>query len=255
MRLSLHVPTVLNRSTVPQVYSRAPITEAVIEVRVKTPLDAAQLDRLAARFARRYPAPLQKMFDINVEVGEVASKANQNLTGYRMSTSEGAKVLLLGWSSIATAKIAPYAGWEQLVEDAQNNWEIWLKIVGWQPLARIGVRYVNRLDIPTTTRIELTDYITVQPSLPRELDSGIVHFAMNLTIPLGAEGERLIINAGSVTSPIIGNQSLIVDIDVSRDTGLPEDDDGLWSYISSLRDVKNRVFEACITDKTRALFK
>ena len=195
------------------------------------------------------------MIDINVEISEVSSKTNQNLTGYRMSTSEGAKVLLLGWNTIGTAKIAPYGGWEQLIEDAQNNWEIWLKIVGWQPLARIGVRYINRLDIPTAARIELADYLTVQPSLPRELDTGIDHFAMNLTIPLGAKGERLIINAGSVASPIIGNQSLIVDIDVSRDTDLPQDDDSLWSYISSLRDVKNRVFEACITDKTRALFK
>jgi uncharacterized protein (TIGR04255 family) len=240
---------------VSRTYKRAPITEAVIEIRIKAPFDVAQLDRLVARFSRKYPVPPQKLFDVSLEVGEVTSKANQKLNGYRMSSSDGDKVLLLGMSNISSAKIAPYEGWEKLWEEARSNWDIWLKIVGWQPVGRIGIRYINRIDIPTLGRIELGDYLTVQPSLPRLLDTGIQHFAMNTMIPLGKEGQRLVLNAGSVASPIIGNQSLILDLDVSCETNIPEDDVGLWTLIATMRDQKNQVFEACITDKTRALFE
>jgi uncharacterized protein (TIGR04255 family) len=239
---------------VAKAYKRAPITEAVIEIRIKAPFDAAQLDRLVARFSRKYPVPPQKLFDVSFEIGEVTSKTNQKLNGYRMSSSDGDKVLLLGMSNISTAKIAPYEGWEKLSEEARSNWDIWLKIVGWQPVGRIGIRYINRIDIPTLGRIELKDYLTFQPSLPPLLDTGIQHFAMNTMIQLGKDG-RLVLNAGSVASPIIGNQSLILDLDVSCETDIPDNDVGLWTLIAAMRDQKNQVFEACITDKTRALFE
>jgi uncharacterized protein (TIGR04255 family) len=237
---------------VSKVYNRAPITEAVIEIRT-SPIDVAQLERLVARFSRKYPAPHQKLIDFRLQLGEVSSTANQKLSGYRLSALDGSKILMVGMSSIATVKIAPYEGWENLFEDAQDNWKIWLKIIGWRSITRIGVRYVNRIDIPTHERIELTDYLTIQPALPKSLDTGIEHFAMNVVIPLGEDGQRLVLNTGSVASPIIGNQSLILDLDVSREHDLPSDDASLWSAISTIRDKKNEIFEACITDKTRAL--
>jgi uncharacterized protein (TIGR04255 family) len=236
-----------------KIYSRAPITEAVIEVRTKAAIDVGQLDRLVARYSRRYPSPPQKLFDVSVEVGETSSKANHKLNGYRLYSADSSRVVILGMNSIGSAKIAPYEGWEKLLKEARENWEIWLKIVGWQTVARVGVRYINRIDIPTTSQIELEDYLTFQPALPKALDKGIRHFAMNVVIPLGKDDLSLVLNAGSVPSPVIGCQSLILDLDVSRESNLPNDDASLWGFIESMRDRKNDVFESCITDKTRAL--
>src|SRR5215211_2961969 len=160
-------------------YRRAPITEAVIEIRTRTVLQGSELDRLVSRFAKKYPTSPQKLFEIAVEVGEVASKVNQNLTGYRLASADGTKLLNLGLHSISLAMTAPYEGWERFTDEAKANWDIWLKIAGWQPIARIGVRYVNRIDIPTMARIELDDYFTFLPQLPKSLDNGIEHFAMN----------------------------------------------------------------------------
>src|ERR1700681_449135 len=110
-------------------YNRAPITEAVIEIRTKTAVDLGQLDRLVARYSKRYPLTPQKVFDVSLEVGETSSKANHKLNGYRLNSADGSKILLLGMNSIGTAKVAPYEGWEKLVKEARDNWEIWLKIV------------------------------------------------------------------------------------------------------------------------------
>lgn len=234
-------------------YKRAPITEAVIEIRTKTLLQGSELERLVARFVKKYPATAQKVFDIAVEVGEAASKVNQKLNSYRLSSLDGTRVLNLGLQAIGTARLAPYEGWERFVEEARGNWDIWLKVVDWQPIARIGVRYINRIDIPTVAKIDLNDYFTFQPQMPKSLDNGIEHFAMNVLVPLGKDDLKLVLNAGSTQSPLIGHQSLILDLDVALDTNLPKEDAGLWAFIDRMRDRKNEVFETCITDKTRAL--
>jgi uncharacterized protein (TIGR04255 family) len=238
------------------VYRRAPITEAVIEVRTKTLLKGSELDRLVARFSKKYPTTPQKLFDVAVEVGEVASKVNQDLIGYRLVSLDGTRVLSLGLQSIGSAKIAPYEGWERFVEETRGNWDTWLKIVEWQPIERVGVRYINRIDIPTMERIELDDYFTFLPNMPKSLDNGIEHFAMNVLVPLGKDDLKLVLNAGTTQSPLIGHQSLILDLDVSRNTNLPKDDTSLWELIDQVfRLRKNEVFETCITDKTRALLR
>jgi uncharacterized protein (TIGR04255 family) len=236
-----------------KIYNRAPITEAVIEIRTKAALDVGDLERLVARFSRKFPGPVQKTFDFTVQIGEVSPKADQKLSGYRLQTADGSRILLLSLHTIGSVKIAPYEGWENLVQEARSNWDIWLKIVGWTPISRVGVRYINRIDIPLTGRIELENYMTVQPMLPNVLDNGIEHFAMNVSVPLGRDHLKLVLNAGSTPSPIIGHTSLILDFDVSRDLDLPTSDADLWTFIESMRDRKNEVFEACITDQTREL--
>jgi uncharacterized protein (TIGR04255 family) len=235
------------------IYRRAPITEAVIEIRTKTVLQGGEIDRVVARLGKKYPTAAQKLFEVSVEVRETDSKANQLLTGYRLASADGTRVVNVGTKSISTAKIAPYEGWERFTEEARANWDLWLKIVGWQPIERIGVRYINRIDVPTLGRFNLGEYLNFLPAMPRSLDNGIEHFAMNAVVPVGKDELKLVLNAGSTPSPLIGYQSLIVDLDVFRDTNLPTDEPDLWKLIDQIRPHKNDVFESCITDKTRAL--
>ena len=236
-------------------YKRPPITEAVIEIRTSSELQGGALERLVARFSRKYPAPAQKLFNVSVEVKEPEpSVTKQSLAGYRLTSLDGTRVLNLAPRYLSTAHLAPYEGWEQLYEEARANWDIWLKIVGWQPVARIGVRYINRIDIPGSHMINLTDYLTFRPSLPTFLDNGIEHFAMNALIPLGTDNLKVVLNAGSTQSPLINHGSLLLDLDISRESDLPKDEAGLWDLIDQIRVRKNEIFEGCITSKTRALF-
>jgi uncharacterized protein (TIGR04255 family) len=46
----------------------------------------------------------------------------------------------------------------------------------------------------------------------------------------------------------------LLDVDVSRETDLPQNDDGLWDFVNKVRAHKNFVFEACITNRARELF-
>lgn len=237
-------------------YKRAPITEAVVEIRTVGTVQLGDLDRLVPRFVKRLGGRAEKLFDVRVEIGEVASKAHQSVNGFRITSSDGTRIVNIGLQSISTAKLAPYEGWEKFIEEARINWGIWLKVIDWQPISRIGVRFINRIDIPTLARFRLDDYLTTLPTLPRQYDAnGVDHFAMNLLVPLGEDNLKLVLNSGTTESPLIGYRSLILDLDLAMDSDLPSSDDQLWAFIDRIRARKNDVFEACITDKARALFR
>src|SRR6266853_6429686 len=131
-----------------QRYKRPPITEAVIEIRIEQPISREVIDRLHKNFLDEYPAPPQQALLWNVEIGEAAAKVQQQFQAYKLSSGDGADVLTIGMTLIASSRLAPYEGWEPFVARARQNWDRWKRAVGYQKIIRIGVRYVNRIDIP-----------------------------------------------------------------------------------------------------------
>ena len=51
-----------------------------------------------------------------------------------------------------------------------------------------------------------------------------------------------------------GRTAVILDIDLWRDQDVPQSDAELWTLFEALRNRKDDVFEACITDETRKEF-
>jgi uncharacterized protein (TIGR04255 family) len=47
----------------------------------------------------------------------------------------------------------------------------------------------------------------------------------------------------------------VLDIDVFRTVDIPQTDPELWDLFEQLRKKKNEVFEACITEEARRLFR
>lgn len=236
-------------------YRRAPITEAVIEIRIRGAADAEMLEKLTKRLQEHYPSPPQKTVQIAVELSANSAILQQSPQGYRLTASDGAGLVILLPSGIATSRLPPYQGWESFIDQARGNWNIWKRAVGWREIIRIGVRYVNRIDVPNPTElpVRVTDYLNFGPNIPN-LGAPMSGFATNAVAPIEDTGLKLILNAGSADSPLVKTTSFILDIDVSRESGLPQSDEDLWLGIDQIRAHKNRIFEACITDRARELF-
>jgi uncharacterized protein (TIGR04255 family) len=240
----------------PQLYKRPPITEAVIEIRIDSPIAMDRVERIRERLVEAYPLPPQKVMLLNFEFQEQSPRVQQQLQGYRLTAPDGAGVVTIGPNVIATSRLAPYEGWESFVASGRSNWKIWKRVVGWQKVTRIGVRYINRIDIPTPENepINVDDYLLFSLRRPDLGLPPLQSFAMNAVTPLGKDDCKLIINAGSMPSPLVKTVSFILDIDISKETDLPQNDEGLWALINRIRDYKNFVFEGCITELSRELF-
>jgi uncharacterized protein (TIGR04255 family) len=63
------------------------------------------------------------------------------------------------------------------------------------------------------------------------------------------------VNSGVVPSPLERHLSIMLDIDLGREHNVPQNDADLFALLHAFRAEKNRVFEACITDRARELFQ
>ncbi len=76
---------------------------------------------------------------------------------------------------------------------------------------------------------------------------------MQLHFPQPDFGGLLILTETAVPPPAPDTNSVILDLDVFRETDMASDDK-IWALLERLRDRKNEFFEGCITEKTRSLF-
>jgi uncharacterized protein (TIGR04255 family) len=237
-------------------YKRAPVTEAVIEARFLQPL-APEIAEGAAQKLRgehQFEDP-DKGFTLEFNVTTNTTEVHQVWSGVKLSSSDRTDVSIFRTNSFACSRLAPYLGWECFQPRAQRDWGVFRKTSGPVELARIGLRYINRVDIPASSGvpIRVEDYLNVSPKLP-ETGEAIFNYTMQVVQPIGADDCGLILNSASVPSPLIGFASFVLDIDVFREKDLPRRDKELWALIERMRHHKNSIFESCITDQARTLF-
>jgi len=236
-------------------YSRAPITEAVIDIRVTSPTGLT-VDALAAGFAvgqERYPEKkvrwaFQGQFTAGAQLG--ASVGQQSI-GHQFSSTDGKQIFQARLDGFTFSRLAPYHRWETFRDEAKRLWECYRQVV--QPLAitRLAVRYINRMDLPAPA--DLRSYLRTLPDISPDMPQGLSGYFMQVQIPLTEEKGTLILNEALVDPVTPEYMSVILDIDIARQTEIPQEDTSIWDYFEQLRRRKNAIFEACITEKTREL--
>lgn len=240
-------------------YKRPPITEAVIEIRLEGSLSERMVEKIHNRLKKRYESSERISimgFMLDPRKKEIA-KIPDEFEGYKLTSKDQADVVQIKPNTMACSRLAPYHGWENFEPRARENWEIWRKTTKHTKIARIGVRYLNRIDIPLKRghKIDIEDYLTIFPKYPEPyLLTSFTQYTMQVMGPFSIEGFYLIINTNVVKSPLIDHFSIVLDLDLSPQGDMPQRNDKVWEMINQMREYKNNAFEMCITDKARELF-
>lgn len=239
-------------------YKRAPITEAVIEIRLAAPLPKERVDAIHNRLKRNYAKSQTQSVDrAKLDMKERQVTFDEREERYRLSSNDETDILLITRLSMLCSRLAPYESWEAFQPRAVEDWGQWKEVIGYQKIARLGVRYINRLDIPVgeAGKVVVDDYLNVIPKYPEpEVIASFEKYTMQITSRFGKENFSLIINTSSIPSPLVDHVSILFDLDVGMTDNVPQRDDLMWDALNVMRDQKNRIFEACITDKARELF-
>jgi len=237
------------------IYKRPPIVEAVIEIRCEE-VDKASIDTVQKQLRRKYPISEDfSHVNFRIDVSKRALQQEVDAIGYRLRSSDSADIQIITSSIFSAARLAPYQSWETFSGLAKANWAAWKKIVGYKKIKRIGVRYINRIDVPWggATHVRTEDYLRFNPGMPDSFPP-ISAYVMNVVVP-GQDECNLVINSNTIASPLIDHASFILDIDIIRESSPPpQNDKEMWSLIDRIRIYKNEIFESCITDKARELF-
>lgn len=237
-------------------YERAPIQEAVCEIRfsVPKPLDKAEIERIQPVWKPEYPnqqVVSEKNYELHLAFDKVDTKSTS--VGHKLisRSADGKNLAQLGPTFLAVNRLNPYVGW---VESFRNT--ILARIAEAQgvyalkEVERVGLRYINKIDFPETN-LRWSEWFVVTLPVPSGLgDCGGTfqfHFEQGLAADIHA-----VINFLSLPKPLDSGTSVILDIDVIWQG--KENIETIGAILEQVHEPHHQLFEGYLLDKTRDLF-
>lgn len=239
-------------------YSRAPIIEAIIDLRVTLPgeFPVDKLADLHALIDDRFPTKeFLHTSAVMIQAGPTMKiDTSQQHSGFLFRSEDKRRVFQASLGGFAFNQLAPYESWESFRNEAKELWQIYKGICKPLAITRVATRFINRLELPGPS-VDFNDYLRTTPQIAPNLPQGLSGFFMQLQIPQEDLHCMLLINEALVSPSSPETISVILDFDLfgQQDWQIEEDEE-VWAFLEQLRDRKNLAFEASITDKTRGLF-
>ncbi len=238
-------------------YENAPITEALIDIRVELPSSAtlSTFEAIHAEVKDCYPGKRKRIYvEGQFLVGqEPGATTKQTEMGFLFSSENGKQVFQARLDGFTFSRLRPYGNWIELSHEARRLWEVYRRIARPLKVTRVAVRYINQINIPMRT-VDYKDYFRtipeVSPALPQELSG----FFMQLQFPQADFGGLLMLNQAAIPPPSPDSTSVVLDLDVFKDSLDLVSDEDIWRLLETLRKRKNEFFEGCLTDRARDLF-
>jgi uncharacterized protein (TIGR04255 family) len=240
-------------------YKHPPITEAVIGITFETPIGDAEILSVQEKFAANYPQH-QRLSTLNLKVNVNTGSNNKATTavdeevGHRRATSDMTQLLVFMPATFLISQLAPYPGWDEFFSRFARDWKQWNRYMGFRQIKRVGVRYINRIDIPVSGPIlEHEEYLNVFPKVPDNLGP-ITAYGVQTTFMLEDIGCNLSLNSAAVPSPLLNHASFLIDQDINKEIDPPQSEKDIHALLQAIRLKKNQIFEDCVSDRSRELF-
>ncbi len=232
----------------------APITEAIIDIRV-SPLEDVPLEALKKLQPKSYPIS-QPILEFSGEIaaGEtISTTVKRQELGYKFSSDSHPYVLQARIDGFTLSRLQPYETWQPFSAEAFSYWQEYRKLIGNTNIERLAVRYINRIDIPLPVE-DLSKYFQTRPEVSASLPfRDVSGYMMLLQIPQPDINAFLNFREAIVTPPSEAKDcvSVVLDIDLFRTEQVPQIDSEIWEYFNqALRVRKDEVFFASITKVT-----
>ncbi len=138
------------------------------------------------------------------------------------------------------------------MSEARRIWDRCLPAV--RTVGRLGVRYINRLDLPLPVR-DFKDFLRTVPEISPDMPQELSGMFMRVQLPVEANETQLFLTETMIQPDRPEVVSIVLDIDVSSVTNSRSANKDMWQRFEQFRTIKNEVFEACITDRMRELIR
>jgi len=241
--------------------NNAPITEALIDIRIKIK-EGFDVDRflgLHKDISRQYPSKKARhRWEGKLEFkkgSEPFTASTEIIDGYVFSTVDNKQVFQASIDGFTFNRLKPYDKWETFRDEAYSLWQLYSNLTS-PEIVRVALRYINKFDIPLFPQPlgDFNEYLTAAPIVPEGLPQGVNSFLTRVVIHDPETDAAAVIT--QAFEQIIDPKFLpiILDIDVFKQKE-PIDEAEVWQTLEKLRHLKNEIFFKCITDKTKELFK
>jgi uncharacterized protein (TIGR04255 family) len=231
--------------------ANAPITEALIDVRVTLArgLTVEDLAGIKVRFSDRFPiVEEQRQSELFLQLAEgrlaPAAVADHGVTGMLLRSDDRREAVQLQDQGFVFSKLRPYTSWEDVSTTARDCWEQYVAAVPVEQVNRIAVRYINHFAVPRQHAV--AQYLTAPPAIPEDVESEAVTNTLARLRLMGSDNRvSRVLQATEATE--LGT-SVMLDIDCFRAVQFEPLAATFWSSLEELRQMKNRIFFGSITE-------
>lgn len=236
-------------------YARAPITEAIVEIRVK-PADDVTPSACRAVFesVREEFADLQEIHTLEASIvggNQIGAQASQRVAGYAARSKELNQIVTAFPDRFVFSQLPPYDCWEVFRPACQRFWNLYVATLKPLKAVRIATRFVNRIEIPKPI-IDIGEYFRTAPIVSTDMSTEIAGAFMQLRLPQKDLACQVVLSE-AILPDSETTVPFILDVDIFDESRELEIDDKIWARLDEFRWRKNEIFEACITDRVRKL--
>jgi len=171
------------------VFPNAPITEAVIDIKAQLPeeTDLKSLESFHDHIKNRFSEKQEQRFlkaDFKLSQKDKLSSlpTKTGTQGYFFRSHKEKKVVQSKIDGFAFNKLKPYENWELFRSEGRDLWELYSEIVNPIRVIRIGLRYINRIEVPLPFN-DFSEYLLTNPQIAPNLPQAVSHFFMRLEVP------------------------------------------------------------------------
>ena len=248
-------------------YENPPIEEAICEFRFSPgqEWDPTIPGKLQGKLGDQYSGrPREsRVVQIGFEAGADIPpnvRFGEGLARVQLLSAEGHRMVAVGPDVLSIHMLRPYqdatapggGGWNDFRDRIRNALDAYCAVIGQAPVARIGLRYINKVVVPDdrieTAQRYLKCTLPIVPDLPHR-----VHAFMS-RIEYAYENDiRLVLSQGSVDAPL-DSIGILLDLDVIWESTTTVQSEEAMVWVEKLRDHERAAFEAVITDQAREQF-
>jgi uncharacterized protein (TIGR04255 family) len=247
-----HSPMIYDLESKFPTLPKAPITEALIDIRVELPsdVDLAKLRQFYAGLEERFPkieerVAMSATFELNQSGAHIKAERS-GPDGFVMRSEEDGTVVQARLDGFTVHKLHPYISWKSLSGQARELWNRYMSVAHPSRITRLAVRYTNRIELAPGQ--EFKQFVLTAPEIAPGIPQILPEYLMRLVIPHPA-GSTAIVTASSLP-PVMNSETvaMLFDIDAFRQVDIPADEEtAIWSLLEELRAYKNLIFFNTIT--------
>jgi uncharacterized protein (TIGR04255 family) len=241
--------------------NNAPITEAIIDFRVRLPgaFEILRLKEAHVQLSADYPTieeqqVTRQQFEQRPGQPPKLTVRSQGVPGYRFRSGDAKSLVQFRRNGFTFNRLKPYPSWDQVFPEACRLWKIYSTVAPPEEISRIAVRFINRIQLPLPN-LEFSDYLTAPPPLPQGVPQSLSGFLTRVVIQ--DPETKLAANVVQALEPPLNEQyvSMILDIDVYQRDVSQLTLEAVLGQFAKLREMKNRIFFGSLTEKALALFR
>ncbi len=194
-------------------------------------------------------------FEVQADPDQISQRMKGGLGRMQFVREDETALVQVGPQLLVVNQLRPYPHWSHFKLSILDTLEIYRKVARPAGFKRIGLRYVNQIQLPSD-EVDLSTYFSFGPRLPGPIASNPIR-SLLLSVDLEQVSHRghLILTLASAPKEDQSAPTLILDLDFATTSAAIITLDGIADWIEQAHDRIETAFEASITDQLRVLFE